>query len=192
MGRSGTAIVLLGEGREESYVEFLELRKVHLNPLGRIRADLSQSTDDFDVSYPETSAAGSQPRPIDPDALLLLGEWQSILLTDRELSDKAAKAFVSAVRAYSKHEASYIFPLKSLDLFGMGRSYGLLRLPRMPEVTEWRARVTKREELLRSGRRRVADGDDELEILGDGMPWEDRDVDVSHKIDRYRSPGSSR
>ncbi|KAF9820895.1 hypothetical protein IEO21_01122 [Rhodonia placenta] len=49
---------------------------------------------------------------------------------------KAAKAFVSFVRAYSKHEASYIFRVKDLDLVGVAKSFGLLRLPRMPELTD--------------------------------------------------------
>jgi len=40
---------------------------------------------------------------------------------------------VSFVRAYSKHEASYIFRIKDLDLIGVARSFGLLRLPKMPE-----------------------------------------------------------
>lgn len=44
------------------------------------------------------------------------------------------KAFVSFVRAYSKHEASYIFRVKDLDLVGLAKSFGLLRLPRMPEL----------------------------------------------------------
>lgn len=44
------------------------------------------------------------------------------------------KAFVSFIRAYSKHEASYIFRLKDLDLVGVARSFGLLRLPRCPEL----------------------------------------------------------
>jgi ATP-dependent RNA helicase DDX55/SPB4 len=47
---------------------------------------------------------------------------------------QAMKAFVSFIRAYSKHEASYIFRLKSLDFVGIAESYGLLRLPRMPEL----------------------------------------------------------
>ena len=38
------------------------------------------------------------------------------------------------MRAYSKHEASYIFRVKDLDLVGIAKSYGLLRLPRMPEL----------------------------------------------------------
>jgi ATP-dependent RNA helicase DDX55/SPB4 len=44
------------------------------------------------------------------------------------------KAFVSFVQAYSKHEASYIFRIKDLDLVGVAKSFGLLRLPRMPEL----------------------------------------------------------
>ena len=43
-------------------------------------------------------------------------------------------ALVSFVRAYSKHEASFIFRVKDLDLIGVAKSYGLLRLPRMPEL----------------------------------------------------------
>jgi hypothetical protein len=55
---------------------------------------------------------------------------------------QATKAFVSFIRAYSKHEASYIFRLKDLDLVGVAKSFGLLRLPKMPELkevdrTEW-------------------------------------------------------
>lgn len=46
------------------------------------------------------------------------------------------KAFVSFVRAYSKHEASYIFKVKDLDLVGIAKSFGLLRLPRMPELKD--------------------------------------------------------
>jgi len=44
------------------------------------------------------------------------------------------KAFVSFIRAYSKHEASYIFRVKDLDLVGVAKSFGLLRLPKMPEM----------------------------------------------------------
>lgn len=52
------------------------------------------------------------------------------------MNEQAAKAFVSFVRAYSKHEASYIFRTKDLDLVGVGKSFGLLRLPKMPELKD--------------------------------------------------------
>lgn len=38
------------------------------------------------------------------------------------------------MRAYSKHQASYIFRVQDLDLVGLARTFGLLRLPRMPEL----------------------------------------------------------
>lgn len=43
---------------------------------------------------------------------------------------------MSFVRAYSKHEATYIFRMKDLDLIGVAKSFGLLRLPRMPELKD--------------------------------------------------------
>lgn len=50
------------------------------------------------------------------------------------VSSQATKAYVSFVRAYSKHEASYIFRLQDLDLIGIAKCFGLLRLPKMPEL----------------------------------------------------------
>ena len=55
---------------------------------------------------------------------------------------QGAKAFVSFVRSYSKHEASFIFSLKEYDLLGLARCFGLLRLPKMPELKE----ISKRED----------------------------------------------
>ena len=80
------------------------------------------------------------PKPLDlpdeedPDVQPLLEEMRSFVLEDRDLHDKATKAFVSFVRAYSKHEASYVFQIKNLDLVGVAKAYGLLKLPRMPEL----------------------------------------------------------
>ena len=71
---------------------------------------------------------------------------------------QAVKAFVSFVRAYSKHEASYIFRIKDLDLIGVAKSFGLLRLPRMPELKD-----------------------------RDKSGWEDAELDVRSIIRRYRT-----
>jgi len=49
---------------------------------------------------------------------------------------QGAEAFVSFVKAYSKHEAAYIFRIKKLDFIGVAQSFGLLRLPRMPELKD--------------------------------------------------------
>src|ERR1700761_3329906 len=86
----------------------------------------------------------------DPSVVTTLKSIREHLLRDRDLHEKVwlycgflktvraehfhffikgTKAFVSFVQAYSKHEASYIFRLKELDLIGVARSFGLLRLP---------------------------------------------------------------
>ena len=56
------------------------------------------------------------------------------VLADRALHDKAQRAFVSWVRSYSKHQASSIFRVADLDWAELGAAWGLLKLPRMPEL----------------------------------------------------------
>lgn len=124
-GKSGRAILLLGKGREEDYIDFLNVRKI---PLAREQY-LDQDLEGRD-----------EPAEMDPAALDLLATIRQILLTERELHDKAAKAFVSSLQAYSKHEATFIFRLTDLDLHSVAISFGLLRIPAMPEVKEWRKR----------------------------------------------------
>lgn len=41
---------------------------------------------------------------------------------------------MSFIQAYSKHEASYIFRVKDLNLIDVARCFGLLRLPKCPEL----------------------------------------------------------
>ncbi|KAF9221989.1 DEAD-domain-containing protein [Gyrodon lividus] len=129
-GRSGRAYVFFA-GRETEYVDFLAVRKIPIRRYPFIQAG--------GVLASEVS---SEPEFEDPAVQTFLSQIRETVLTDRALNDKAAKGFVSFVRAYSKHEASYIFRMKDLDLVGVAKSFGLLRLPRMPELkdvdkTEW-------------------------------------------------------
>merc|ERR1719168_597427 len=48
--------------------------------------------------------------------------------------DKAIRAFVSYVQSYAKHECNILLRIKDLDLGGVASSYGLLRMPKMPEL----------------------------------------------------------
>ena len=64
-------------------------------------------------------------------------EIRQLVLTDRALHDKAQKAFVSWVQAYSKHNASSIFRVADVDWTDMGEGWGLLKLPKMPELKKW-------------------------------------------------------
>lgn len=74
--------------------------------------------------------------PEDPEVEGLLQKIRSVVLKDRTYHDMGVKAFVSFVKAYSKHEASYVFRLRDLDLVGIAKSFGLLRLPGMFETKD--------------------------------------------------------
>lgn len=104
-GRTGEGLVMLTPGSEESYVDFLAVRKVYLQP-----EPIPDELDD-----------------IEP----FCREW---ILEDRARHDLAIRSFLSYVRFYAKHTASSIFRHDELDLFDIARGYQLLRMPRMPEL----------------------------------------------------------
>ncbi|KAF8238700.1 DEAD-domain-containing protein [Tricholoma matsutake] len=122
-GRSGRAWILL-VGREAGYADFMSIRKIPLKEHPYLTDGGSTSSQERDE------------RPIDPQVDISIVQIRKVILSDRAIHDQAAKAFVSFVRAYSKHEASYIFRLKDLDLVGVAKSFGLLQLPKMPEMKE--------------------------------------------------------
>lgn len=55
-------------------------------------------------------------------------------LNDRGMFDKANRAFVSHIQAYSKHECNVLLRTKDVPLGRVATGYGLLRLPKMPEM----------------------------------------------------------
>ncbi|KIK48884.1 hypothetical protein CY34DRAFT_797675 [Suillus luteus UH-Slu-Lm8-n1] len=122
-GRSGKAYALL-VGKEIEYIDFLSVRKIPIRQHPYILADGSKAPDS-DCLSTEDGVVNT-----------FMSQIRQTVMTDRALHDKAVKAFVSFVRAYSKHEASYIFRIKDLDLIGVAKSFGLLRLPRMPELKD--------------------------------------------------------
>lgn len=71
--------------------------------------------------------------PNDPQVLSILHEQQK---KDRSVFDKGQRAFVSHMRAYTKHECNLLLQFKELPLGHIATSYGLLRLPIMPEIKE--------------------------------------------------------
>lgn len=109
-GRRGLSIVLLHPGREEDYVSFLEVRKTPVTP----------------YSLPGSSG--------DEEAAAATQKVRTAMLKDRALHDKGQKAFVSWLRSYSKHQAASIFRVADLDWEALGKAWGLLKLPKMPEL----------------------------------------------------------
>ncbi|ORY77796.1 P-loop containing nucleoside triphosphate hydrolase protein [Protomyces lactucae-debilis] len=119
-GRPGKAVLFLNWGREEEYVEFLQVRKTPVLPLPRLTPD-----NQVDASMSDT---------VDEGCKTLNERLKQIVRKDRDLYERGIKAFVSYIRFYTKHQAAYIFRLADLDLAGCAASYGLLRLPSMPEL----------------------------------------------------------
>ena len=110
----GRAIVFLNEGREEDYIPFMEVKNVDIE-----ETDINKnkiSNDNNDEFYQRFT------------------KW---LLSDRANYDLSVKSYVAFIRYYSKHSATSIFRLQSLDYVSLGKMYGLFRLPRMPEITKY-------------------------------------------------------
>ena len=107
IGNKGASILLLCPN-EETYVDFLAInQKVTLSKL--------------------------EPKELGPDADHLT-QVRTLLKSDRGHMDRAIRAFVSYVQSYAKHECSILLRIKDLDLGGVATSYGLLRMPKMPEL----------------------------------------------------------
>lgn len=113
-GRRGLAVTFLTPGREEDYVDFLQVRQTPVSPL---------TTPEIVVTREEAEDVTSKIR--------------KQVKEDRALFDKAQRGFVSWVRAYSKHTASSIFRISDLDWTDLGNAWGLLTLPGMPELKKW-------------------------------------------------------
>jgi ATP-dependent RNA helicase DDX55/SPB4 len=113
-GRKGLSLLFLQPGKEEDYVSFLEIR---MTPIERL-------------TQPDISVAPS-------DAARVTSLFRVMVRKDRALHDKSQKAFVSWTRSYSKHQASSIFRLSDLDWSDLAEGWGLLKMPKMPELKKW-------------------------------------------------------
>lgn len=110
-GCEGNALIMLLPN-ESAYVDFLcKNQKVSMQKI------------DVDATWSEEFPSLNQK----------LHEMQ---LKDKNIFDKGTRALVSHVKAYSKHECSLLLRVKDLDLGRVASSYGLLRLPKMPEMKE--------------------------------------------------------
>ncbi|KAH9987670.1 ATP-dependent rRNA helicase spb4 [Xylariaceae sp. FL0662B] len=117
-GRKGLSVIFL-QPPEQDYIPFLSVRKTPIHPLSS--PSIATSLD---------------------DARSTAQRVRDVVRRDRALHDKAQKAFVSWVRSYSKHTASSIFRVGDLDWTDLGLAWGLLRLPKMPELRRFQGDKT--------------------------------------------------
>jgi len=125
-GRRGLSVIFLLTGREaEEYPSFLAVRKTPVRHLLTV-APWADATSD--------AAAGFAPDALAASAISTTATIRRLVIADRALHDKAQRAFVSAIQAYRKHVASSIFRITELDWDQHAEGWGLLRMPKMPEL----------------------------------------------------------
>ena len=112
-GKRGMAITFLNEGSEEDYVKYL------------------------DVQGTKVEAYPSPPVTKDTEAEECTQGIMRLLMQKRELHDRSQKAFVSSIQAYSKTLPDDIFNIGKLDWAEVGKAWGLLRWPKMPELKRY-------------------------------------------------------
>lgn len=105
-GRSGDAFVFL-QKHEDAYIEMMANRSV----------PLTEYTENVKV-----------------EAESICEDLKAKSLTSRDIYEASIKAFVSYIRFYQEHQAKFIFKLKDLNIPSLARTFGLLRLPSMPEL----------------------------------------------------------
>lgn len=124
-GATGSSLIFLTP-KEESYVDFLRMRKVPLNvipdaevcapPSSEDNSDDSEDeekaekgkkgTEEGDSEKKRVIRSASDPKTTIPD---ILPKIKSIELNDRDILEKGTKAFTSYIRAYKEHQCAFIF-----------------------------------------------------------------------------------
>ncbi|XP_077539842.1 ATP-dependent RNA helicase DDX55 [Haemaphysalis longicornis] len=105
MGNEGSAVLLLMPS-EDAYIKFLELnQKVTLEKM--------------------------DPPPVINE---VTSRVKKLATKDRAIYEKGVRAFVSYIKAYSKHECYLLFRMKDLDFGKVAQGFALLKMPYMPEL----------------------------------------------------------
>lgn len=111
-GQHGNALILI-QSNEDAYIDFLSRNQnVSLTKVTEIAPNT------------ELTAIAEKYREI-------IHRKQ---LGNRTIFDKANKAFVSHIQAYSKHECNFLLRVSDLNLGKIASCYGLLKMPIMPEL----------------------------------------------------------
>nr|WCZ58627.1 ATP-dependent RNA helicase [Seculamonas ecuadoriensis] len=146
MGRSGRALALLAP-HEESYVEYLRLSNVplvqtsleFLQPFAYEAAPAAAGASSAAEVNTERSAPAVIAHPSENATAAalrkkLFDRIRSAAVSDRDVFERAQRAFVSYVRAYREHKLSFVFPFKQLDLGCLAALFALVTMPRMSDI----------------------------------------------------------
>lgn len=141
-GKKGGALLFLSEN-ENAYVELLQSRGATLQRYQTTgpEPDAVDGTpvhqwpliDPAAVSSSSSTCSSTSPAPM-PNALRASELLKAVAKRDRHVLELASTAFMSFVKSYKEHLCNFIFRLDELNLGSVGRSYGLLKLPKIPET----------------------------------------------------------
>lgn len=134
-GRVGKSLLYLLPN-EEPYVDFIRRnQQVLLVPLEESRSLISElkNNEIFPSQLSQETCSNS------------CGKLKRFAQKDRDFYQKGIRAFVSYVRAYGQHECALICRLNELDLGALAEGFGLLKLPRMPELKDCIKKLTFKE-----------------------------------------------
>ena len=113
-GRKGLSVIFLLPGREEDFVPFMKVRQT---PITLLESPVITVSDEEAAATTET--------------------MRRIVLEDRGLHDLSHRSFPGWVKSYTKHQASSIFRISDIDWTDTANAWGLLKLPKMPELKNW-------------------------------------------------------
>ncbi|OHS99057.1 DEAD/DEAH box helicase family protein [Tritrichomonas foetus] len=108
IGNTGNAILFLRED-EDTYIDYMTNEKVEMN--------------ETEIEIPE-------------NADQVLNQIREHAKGNREFYQKGMRAMVSYARAYGEHKLKLILRKKKVDFVALGNSFGLVRLPAMPELKD--------------------------------------------------------
>lgn len=110
-GQHGNALILI-QPNEDAYVQFLERNQnvALTNITNNVVAGLQEAATGYREQIHRTQ------------------------LQNRTIFDRANRAFVSHIQAYSKHECNFILRTSDLNMGKIASCYGLLKMPVMPEI----------------------------------------------------------
>ncbi|XP_066925871.1 ATP-dependent RNA helicase DDX55-like [Clytia hemisphaerica] len=110
MGNIGKALLLLLPS-EVAYIDFVKINQ-------KVQIDEYEGQNIIDDSYSMSH------------------KIRKIASKDREVYEKGLRAFVSFIQSYIKHQCNIVLQMKELDICKLGYGFGLLHLPKMPELKE--------------------------------------------------------
>lgn len=126
-GQHGNAIILI-QSSEDAYVDFLERNQ----NVSLTKVALKDKTD--------------------ADLQALAQEYRDCIhrkqIGNRSIFDKANRAFVSHIQAYSKHECNFLLRVSDLNLAKIASCYGLLKMPLMPELKQKNANCGQSDDFI--------------------------------------------